>query len=328
MGPKVNVITAIRDSLDEAMAADERVIVLGEDVGQIGGVFRATEGLWQKYGPKRVIDMPIAEALIVGVAIGAALNGLRPVAEIQFADYIHPAFDQIVNEAAKIRYRSAGGFHCPIVVRAPAGGGIHGALYHSQSVEAYFCHAPGLKVVAPSNPYDAKGLLKAAILDPDPVIYFEFKATYRTVEGEVPDEDYIVPIGEAAIKRPGRDMTLLTYGMLVHESLKAAERLAEAGIEVEVIDLRTLLPLDKNTILTSVRRTSKVLIVHEANKTGGLGAELAAIISEEAFEDLDGPIVRLTGPDVPAMPFAPTLEAAFMPNADKIVEAARRLDAY
>lgn len=326
--PRVNVIKAIRDGLAEEMAADERVIVLGEDVGKIGGVFRATDGLWQKYGPKRVIDMPIAEALIVGVAIGAALNGLRPVAEIQFADYIHPAFDQIVNEAAKIRYRSAGGFHCPIVVRAPAGGGIHGALYHSQSVEAYFCHAPGLKVVAPSNPYDAKGLLKAAIRDPDPVIYFEFKATYRTVEGQVPEEDYIVPIGQAAVKRAGQDLTLLTYGMMVHESLKAAEIVANEGIDIEVVDLRTLLPLDRATILASVRKTSKVLIVHEANKTGGLGAELAAIIAEEAFEYLDGPITRLTGPDVPAMPFAPTLEAAFMPNAAKIAEAARELYAY
>jgi 2-oxoisovalerate dehydrogenase E1 component beta subunit len=326
--PKINVIQAIRDALDEEMAADERVIVLGEDVGRIGGVFRATDGLWQKYGDKRVIDMPIAEALIVGAAIGAALNGLRPVAEIQFADYIHPAFDQIVNEAAKIRYRSAGGFHCPIVVRAPAGGGIHGALYHSQSVEAYFCHAPGLKVVAPSNPYDAKGLLKAAIRDPDPVVYFEFKATYRSIEDEVPEADYLVPIGLAEVKRSGQDLSLLTYGLMVHESLKAAETLAGEGIEVEVIDLRTLLPLDKDTILASVRKTSKVLIVHEANKTAGLGAELAAIISEEAFEYLDGPITRVTGPDVPAMPFAPTLEAAFMPNAAKIADAARELDAF
>ncbi len=326
--PKINVISAIRDALDEEMAADERVIVLGEDVGRIGGVFRATDGLWEKYGPKRIIDMPIAEAAIVGAAIGAALNGLRPVAEIQFADYIHPAFDQIVNEAAKIRYRSAGGFHCPLVIRAPAGGGIHGALYHSQSVEAYFCHAPGLKVVAPSNPYDAKGLLKAAIRDPDPVLYFEFKATYRTIEGDVPDDDYLVPIGVAEVKRVGQDMTLLTYGMMLHEALKAAQTVAAEGIDIEVIDLRTLLPLDKETILASVRKTSKVLIVHEANKTGGLGAELAAIISEEAFEYLDAPLTRLTGPDVPAMPFAPTLENAFMPNATKIAAAARELDAY
>nr|BAL57586.1 transketolase domain protein [uncultured Chloroflexota bacterium] len=325
---RINVIKAIRDALDEEMAADERVIVLGEDVGRLGGVFRATEGLWQKYGDKRVIDMPIAEASIVGVAIGAALNGLRPVAEIQFADYIHPAFDQIVNEAAKIRYRSAGGFHCPIVIRAPAGGGIHGALYHSQSVEAYFCHAPGLKVVAPATPYDAKGLLKAAIRDPDPVVYFEFKATYRTIEEEVPEEDYVVPIGQAAVRRSGQHLTLLTYGAMVHPSLKAAQMLAEEEIEVEVIDLRTLLPLDRQTILASVQKTGKVLIVHEANKTGGLGAELAALIVEEAFEYLDGPIVRLTGPDVPAMPFAPTLEAAFMPDVTKIVQAARQLDAY
>lgn len=325
---KTNVIDAIRAALDEEMAADERVIVLGEDVGRMGGVFRATAELWQKYGAKRVIDMPIAEAAIVGVAIGAALNGLRPVAEIQFADYIHPAFDQIVNEAAKIRYRSAGGFHCPIVVRAPAGGGIHGALYHSQSVEAYFCHAPGLKVVAPSNPYDAKGLLKAAIRDPDPVIYFEFKATYRTIETEVPEDDYLVPIGVAAIKRSGQDLTLLTYGTMVHESLTAAKLVAAEGIDLEVIDLRTLLPLDRDTILASVCKTGKVLIVHEANKTGGLGAELAAVISEAVFDYLDGPIMRVAGPDVPAMPFAPTLETAFMPNAAKIAAAARELDAY
>lgn len=326
--PEINVITAIRNALDEEMAADERVIVLGEDVGKIGGVFRATEGLWEKYGAKRVIDMPIAEAAIVGAAIGAALNGLRPVAEIQFADYIHPAFDQIVNEAAKIRYRSAGGFHCPIVVRAPAGGGIHGALYHSQSVEAYFCHAPGLKVVVPATPYDAKGLLKAALRDPDPVVYFEHKATYRTVTGEVPDEDYIVPIGLAEVKRAGRDLTLLTYGTMVHESLTAAETLAGEGIDVEVIDLRTLLPFDRETIVASARKTSKILIVHEANKTCGFGAELVATINEEAFGYLDGPIMRLTGPDVPAIPFAPTLEEAFMPSAEKIADAARRLDAY
>ncbi|HBY93207.1 MAG: alpha-ketoacid dehydrogenase subunit beta [Ardenticatenaceae bacterium] len=326
--PKINVITAIRDALDEEMAADERVIVMGEDVGKIGGVFRATEGLWQKYGGKRVIDMPIAEGAIVGAAIGAALNGMRPVAEIQFVDYMHPAFDQIVNEAAKIRYRSAGGFHCPIVVRAPSGGGIHGALYHSQSLEAFFCHSPGLKVVAPATPYDAKGLLKAAIRDPDPVVYLESKATYRTVTGEVPVEDYIVPIGVADVKRRGEHLTFLTYGAMVHEALKAADRLAGEDIDVEVVDLRTLAPLDCEAILASVRRTGKVLIIHEANKTCGLGAELAALINEEAFEYLDAPIRRLTGPDVPAIPFASSLEAAFMPSAEKIVQVARRLAAY
>lgn len=326
--PTVNVITAIRDALDEEMAADDSVIVLGEDVGKIGGVFRGTDGLWEKYGAKRVIDMPIAEASIVGAAIGAALNGMRPVAEIQFADYIHPAFDQIVNEAAKIRYRSAGGFHCPIVVRAPAGGGIHGALYHSQSVEAFFCHAPGLKVVAPATPYDAKGLLKAAIRDPDPVVYFEFKATYRTITGEVPDTDYVVPIGPADVKRAGRHLSILTYGAMVHACLDAAEALADEGIEVEVVDLRTLLPFDRETILASARKTGKVLVVHEANKTGGFGAELMATVMEEAFDYLDGPIRRLTGPDVPAIPFAPTLEDAFMPDAEKIADAARRLAAY
>lgn len=326
--PRVNVITAIRDALDEEMAADERVIILGEDVGKVGGVFRGTEGLWQKFGGKRVIDTPIAEASIVGAAIGAALNGMRPVAEIQFVDYMHPAFDQIVNEAAKIRYRSAGGFHCPIVVRAPSGGGIHGGLYHSQSLETYFCHSPGLKVVAPATPHDAKGLLKAAIRDPDPVVYLEFKATYRSITGEVPVEDYVVPIGVADVKRPGEHMTLLTYGMMLHESLKAAELLAQEDLDIEVVDLRTLAPLDRQTILASARKTGKVLIVHEANKTCGLGAELVALINEEAFDYLDAPVQRLAGPDVPAIPFASTLEAAFMPNAAKIAQAARRLAAY
>ena len=239
-----SVIEAIRDALDEEMAADERVLVLGEDV-QLGGVFRATEGLLEKYGAGRVIDTPLAESSIVGVAFGAAVNGLRPVAEIQFADFIHPAMNQIINEAAKMRYRSGGDFGCPIVVRAPFGGGVHGALYHSQSVEALFCHIPGLKVVVPSTPYDAKGLLKAAIRDEDPVLFFEHKRTYRLIKDEVPDEDYDLPIGRAEVRREGDDVTVLTYGNMVHQTLEAAAVLSEEGIEAHVVDLRTLLPLDR-----------------------------------------------------------------------------------
>jgi 2-oxoisovalerate dehydrogenase E1 component beta subunit len=250
------------------------------------------------------------------------------VAEIQFADFIFPAMDQIVNEAARIRYRSNGGWGCPIVIRAPFGGGVHGALYHSQSVEAFFTHVPGLKVVVPSTPADAKGLLKAAIRDPDPVLVFEHKATYRGVKGEVPEGDYVVPIGKARVIRPGRQLTVLAYGLMAHYALAAAETVAGEGIDVEVVDLRSLRPLDKETMLGSVKKTGKVLIVHEDNKMGGFGAELAAIIGEEAFEYLDGPITRLAGPEAPAMPFAPPLEAAFMINPAKIADAIRTLAAY
>jgi 2-oxoisovalerate dehydrogenase E1 component beta subunit len=320
------VIEALRDALHEEMQRDERVLVMGEDVEE-GGVFRATEGFLAEFGPGRIIDTPLAESLIVGVAIGAALNGMRPVAEIQFADFIHPAMDQIVSEAARMRYRSNGAFSCPMVIRAPSGGGIHGALYHSQNVEALFAHVPGLKVVAPSTPYDAAGLLKAAIRDDDPVLFFEHKKTYRLIKGEVPEQDYVVPIGKAAVVRQGKDLSILTYGLAVHQCLEAAEALAQE-VSVEVVDLRTLAPLDKEAILESVRKTGKALIVHEDNLTGGIGGEVAAIIAEEAFDYLDGPVMRLAMPDVPAVPYSPPLEEYCLLNPDKIAAAIRKLAGY
>ena len=321
-------IEAIRDALDEEMGADPSVLLMGEDVQQ-GGVFRATAGLLDKYGAGRVIDTPLAESSIVGVAIGAAFNGMRPVAEIQFADFIHPAFNQIVSEAARIRYRSNGAVGCPLVIRAPFGGGIHGALYHSQSVEALFFHVPGLKIVVPSTPADAKGLLRAAIRDDDPVLYFEHKRAYRLLKDEVPEGDYTVPIGPAQVRREGDDVTVFAYGYMLHEALAAAQRLSEEdGIEACVVDLRTLSPLDRGGILEGARRTGKVLIVHEDNLTGGVGAEVAAIIAQEAFESLDGPIMRLAAPDVPAFPYAAPLEDFCLPNAEKIADAVRRLAAY
>jgi 2-oxoisovalerate dehydrogenase E1 component beta subunit len=320
------VIEALRDALHEEMQRDERVLVMGEDVEE-GGVFRATEGFLAEFGPGRIIDTPLSESLIVGVAIGAALNGMRPVAEIQFADFIHPAMDQIVSEAARMRYRSNGAFSCPMVIRAPSGGGIHGALYHSQNVEALFAHVPGLKVVAPSTPYDAAGLLKAAIRDDDPVLFFEHKKTYRLIKGEVPEQDYVVPIGKAAVVRQGKDLSILTYGLAVHQCLEAAEALAQE-VSVEVVDLRTLAPLDKEAILESVRKTGKALIVHEDNLTGGIGGEVAAIIAEEAFDYLDGPVMRLAMPDVPAVPYSPPLEEYCLLNPDKIAAAIRKLAGY
>jgi 2-oxoisovalerate dehydrogenase E1 component beta subunit len=321
-------IEAIREALDEEMAVDSGVLVMGEDV-QEGGVFRATEGLLEKYGPGRVIDMPLAESSIVGIAIGAAFNGMRPVAEIQFADFIHPAMNQIISEAARIHYRSNGTFSCPIVIRASFGGGIHGGLHHSQSLEALFFHVPGLKIVIPSTPADAKGLLRAAIRDEDPVIYFEHKRAYRLLKDDVPDGDYTTPIGPAEVRREGDDVTVFAYGLMVHETLNAAQRLSqEDGIEACVVDLRTLAPLDRDAILEGARRTGKVLIVHEDNLTGGVGAEVAALIAEHAFESLDGPIMRLAAPDVPAFPFAAPLEEFCLPNAEKIADAIRRLAAY
>jgi 2-oxoisovalerate dehydrogenase E1 component beta subunit len=323
------LIEAIREGLFQEMEGDERVIVLGEDVGKRGGVFRVTDGLMDKFGEMRVIDSPLAESSIVGVAIGAAVNGLLPIAEIQFIDFILPAVDQIVSEAAKFRYRSAGDFNCPIVIRTPYGGGIHGALYHSQSLEAMFTHIPGLKVVAPVDPYDAKGLLRASVHDPDPVIFLEHKRAYRAVKGEVPDEPYEVPIGKAKIVREGSDLTIVSYGWYLQECIAAAEEVAQSQqVSVEIIDLRTLRPLDTETILTSVMKTGKALIVHEANKFGGLGGEISAIIAEEAFAYLDGPIVRLAGPEVPAMPYSPPLEKAFMSDKNDIRAAIEKLAAY
>ncbi len=326
--PTKTIIEAVQDALREEMERDSRVIVLGEDVGLKGGVFKATAGLYEKFGEMRVIDSPLAESSIVGVAIGLALNGMRPVAEIQFADFIHPAFNQIVNEAARFRYRSNGAYGVPMVIRAPYGGGIHGGLYHSQCVEAFFAHVPGLKVVAPSTPYDTKGLLKAAIRDEDPVLFFEHKKTYRLIRGEVPDGDYTVPIGKARVVREGKHLTVISYGLSVYYALEAAETVADEGIDVEVIDLRTLRPLDKDTVLESVKKTSKVLIAYEDNKFCGYGAEIAAIIAEEAFEHLDAPIMRLAGPEVPAVPFATPLEEWFMPSPEKTANAVRELAAY
>jgi 2-oxoisovalerate dehydrogenase E1 component beta subunit len=321
------LIEAVTDALREEMERDPSVIVLGEDVGVHGGVFRATDGLQKQFGAERVIDTPLAELGIAGVAIGAAMNGLRPVAEIQFADYIHPAFDQIVNEAAKIRYRSNGAFGCPIVVRAPFGAGVHGGLYHSQSVEALFYHVPGLKIVIPSTPYDCKGLLKSSIRDPDPVIFFEHKKSYRRVKGEVPEDDYTVPLSVADVKREGSDISAITYGVGVHLALEAAEMIEADGVSVEVLDLRTIVPMDKETIASSVAKTNKVLIVHEDNKTGGVGAEIAATIAEDHFEQLDGPILRVAAADT-HIPYAPTLEEAVIPNVDDVLTALRRLAAY
>ncbi len=320
-----NLIDGIREAMHEEMARDERVVLLGEDVGKRGGVFRATEGLIDDFGEQRVIDAPLGESGIVGVAIGMALNGLVPIAEIQFADFIHPAFNQIVSEAAKIRYRSDNDFHVPMVIRAPFGGGVHGGLYHSQSVEAFFMHVPGLKVVIPSTPADAKGLLKSAIRDEDPVVFFEHKRSYRLVRGEIPEGDVTVPIGKARLVREGKDLSIFAYGLMAFYAEQAADALAKEGISAEVIDLRTLLPLDREAILQSVARTHRALIVHEANHTMGAGAEVAATIAEGALYELDAPIRRLTGPDIPAMPFNTPQEEHFMPNPEKIAQAAREL---
>jgi 2-oxoisovalerate dehydrogenase E1 component beta subunit len=325
--PEMTLIEAVRQALHEEMERDSSVIVLGEDVGKHGGVFRATDGLQRAFGEERVIDTPLAELGIAGVAVGAAMNGLRPVAEMQFADYIHPAFDQIVNEAAKIRYRSNGAFGCPIVVRAPFGAGVHGGLYHSQSVEALFYHVPGLKIVVPSTPYDCKGLLKAAVRDDDPVLFFEHKKSYRRVKGEVPSDEYVLPIGQADLKREGTDLSIITYGVGVHMALEAAEAVASEGVSVEVLDLRTLAPMDREAIAASVRKTNKALILHEDNKTGGVGAEVSAFLAEELFEDLDGPIMRVAAADC-HIPYAPSLEAVIIPNAQDVIQAARKLAAY
>src|SRR5438105_4401701 len=326
--PTKNVLEAVRDGMFEEMQRDPRVLVLGDDVGRHGGVFRATDGLWKEFGDMRVIDTPLAELSIVGIAIGLALNGMLPIAEIQFADFMAPAFDQIVNEAARMRYRSAGDWTCPLVIRAPYGGGIHGALYHSQCVESFYAHVPGLKVICPATPYDAKGLLKAAVRDPDPVIFFEHKKTYRLIKGEVPDGDYSVPIGKADVKREGEHLSVFTYGMMLHHSLEAAERVARDGISVEVVDLRTLRPLDTEAVLASARKTGKCLIVYEDNQFGGYGAEVAALIAEHAFDSLDGPVMRLGSPEAPAVPFSTPMEEWFMLNPDKIEAAIRTLAAY
>jgi 2-oxoisovalerate dehydrogenase E1 component beta subunit len=321
-----NVVQTIHDTLWDEMTSDDRVLVMGEDVGARGGVFRVTAGFLEEFGEQRVIDTPLAESSIVGVAIGMALRGLFPVAEIQFADFIHPAFDQLVSEAARIRYRSAGDFDCPLVVRAPWGGGVHGALYHSQSIESFYGHVPGLKTVVPSTPYDVKGLLRASISDPDPVLFLEHKKTYRLIKGDVPDEPYEVPIGVADVKREGEDLTVVAYGLMLHYCLEAAERLQqEEGMSAEVVDLRTIAPLDRRTVLDSVRKTSKAMVVYEDNRTFGAGAEVVATIAEELLFELDGPLVRIGGPDIPAMPFSTPLEHYYMPDVDRIYAEMKEL---
>jgi pyruvate/2-oxoglutarate/acetoin dehydrogenase E1 component len=323
----ITLLEAIRQGLWEEMERDERVFILGEDVGAYGGAFKMTDGFLQKFGEERVIDTPISESAIVGAACGAAMMGLRPVAEMQFIDFISCAFDMITNYAAKSRYRQDIGL--PMVVRGPCGGGVHGGPFHSQNVEAFFLNTPGLKMVEPSTPYDAKGLIKAAIRDEDPVLFFEHKLLYRNpkIKQEVPTEDYIVPIGKAAVRRTGNDLTIITYGAMVYTALEAAEKLEQEGIDAEVIDLRTLLPIDRETILESVKKTSKVIILHEATRTGGMAGELTAIINEGAFEYLDGPVMRVTSIDTP-VPYAPPLEEFFLPQVEDVLKAARSLAAY
>ncbi len=318
-------VEAIRQGIWEEMARDESVFVLGEDVGAYGGAFKVTAGLLDEFGEDRVIDTPISESAIVGAAIGAAMMGMRPIAEMQFADFISCAFDQITNFAAKCRYRWSAGV--PIVVRGPSGGGVHGGPFHSQNPEMYFVHTPGLKVVCPATAYDAKGLMKAAIRDPDPVLFFEHKFLYRRIKAELPADDYVVPIGKAAIRRNGSDVSVITYGAMVFVALDAARELEKEGIDVEVVDLRSLLPYDKETVLESVKRTNKVILLHEDTRTGGFAGELAATISEEAFDHLDGPIRRITAPDTP-VPYSPPLEEFFLPKVSDIVRIARELNAY
>jgi pyruvate dehydrogenase E1 component beta subunit len=319
--PVWNIIQAVNDALRLEMRRDPRVVVLGEDVGKFGGVFRATTGLYDEFGPERVFDTPLAEAGIIGSAVGMALYGLRPVPEIQFADFIYPAYDQIVNELAKFRYRSGGQYPCPVVIRTPYGGGIRGGHYHSQSPEAYFVHTPGLKVVVPSNPYDAKGLLIASIRGQDPVIFMEPKRVYRAAKGEVPEGDYSVEIGKAKVVREGKQVTLLCYGAMVHTCLEAAQLSEKDGFDPEIIDLRTLLPLDTETVLESVRKTGRVVIAHEAPKTCGYGAELAALIAEKALLSLEAPIVRVAGFDTP---FPYTLENEYLPSPDRVALAIKQ----
>jgi 2-oxoisovalerate dehydrogenase E1 component beta subunit len=327
MPKELSYLEAIREAMVEEMRRDPKVFVLGEDVGPYGGAFGVTQGMYDEFGELRVLDTPISESAIIGVSIGAALRGYRPIAEMQFADFISCGFDQIVNQAATLRYRYGGRAAVPIVVRAPSGGNVGGGLYHSQNPEGWFIHRPGLKVVAPSTAYDAKGLLKAAIRDDNPVIYVEHKYLYRRAKGPVPEGDEIVPIGSAAVRREGSDATLITYGAMVQASLEAADALSKEGVEVEVIDLRTLLPLDMAAIFASVEKTSRALVVHEDVKTLGVGAEISARIMEERFDRLDAPVLRVTYPDTHP-PFSNVLEAANLPNPQKIADALRRLAAY
>jgi len=322
--PQMTIVQAVNNALREEMRRDDRVIVLGEDVGRNGGVFRCTEGLLDEF-PDRVFDTPLAEAGIIGTAIGMALYGLRPVPEIQFMDFIYPAFDQIVSEAAKIRYRSGGQYSVPMTIRTPFGGGIRGGHYHSQSSEAYFCHTPGLKVVVPSTPTDAKGLLTASMRDPDPTLFLEPKKLYRAFREDVPEGEVLVPLGEARVRRPGKDVSLFAYGYMVNVCLEAADRAAQKGIEAEVVDLRTLVPLDVPAVLASVKKTGRAVVVNEAPRTCGYGAEVSATIAESAIEYLHGPIVRVAGFDTP-FPYA--LEDVYMPNADRVLAGIDKVMAF
>lgn len=323
-----SLIEAIREAITEEMVRDSKVFVMGEDVGIRGGVFLATQGLSEQFGADRIIDAPLAEASIMGIALGAAFRGMRPIPEVQFSDFVWPSVNQLIGEAARTCYGTNGALPVPMVIRMPYGGGIRGGLFHSQNVETHFFHTPGLKVIAPGTPYDAKGLLKSAIRDNNPVVFLEHKKTYRLVRGEVPDEEYTLPIGKADVKRVGSNVTVVSYGLTLHYCLEAAEDLAAQGVDVEVVDLRTLTPLDTETILDSVKKTGKLAIVHEDNITGGVGAEVAAVAVEQAFEYLDAPVMRICGPDVPTMPFAQTLEDAYMPSPEKIADGLRKLAVY
>jgi 2-oxoisovalerate dehydrogenase E1 component beta subunit len=323
--PVMTYVEAIRQGLWEEMERDDSVLILGEDVGVYGGAFKVTKGFLERFGERRVIDTPLSESVIIGAGTGAAIHGLRPVVEMQFSDFMACGFDQITNFAAKCRYRW--GASVPLVVRAPSGGGVHGGPFHSQNPEMPYVHTPGLKVVQPSTAYDAKGLIKASIRDNDPVIFLEHKNLYRSIKDDVPGEDYTIPLGKAAVRREGSDLSVITYGWMVHVALEAAGKLAREGIEIEVLDLRTLAPYDKEAVLATARKTSKVILLHEDTLTGGLGGELSSLISEHAFEYLDGPLVRITAPDTP-VPYSPPLEEAFLPNVEKVVEKARWLHRY
>ncbi|HSS45752.1 MAG TPA: alpha-ketoacid dehydrogenase subunit beta [Thermoanaerobaculia bacterium] len=323
--PETTYLEAIREGILEEMDRDERVFLLGEYIGVYGGAFKVTDGLLERFGEQRVIDTPLSETAIVGAAVGAAMMGLRPVAEMQFADFVSCAFDMITNFAAKSRYRT--GIGVPLVVRGPSGGGVHGGPFHSQNPEAYFAHTPGLKVVQPATAYDAKGLIKAAIRDEDPVLYFEHKFLYRRVKETLPAEDYVVPIGKALVRREGRDLSVITYGAMVWTALEAAKTLETEGIDAEIVDLRTLFPMDEETVLNSVAKTNRAILLHEATRTGGIGAEIAAVLSERCFEYLDAPLLRVTAPDTP-VPYAPAMEEFFLPNTEKLCRAARALAGY
>jgi 2-oxoisovalerate dehydrogenase E1 component beta subunit len=326
--PEITMVEAVRLAMKEEMERDESVVILGEDVGPYGGAFKATEGLYQQFGEKRVLDMPISESAIIGVALGMAIMGYRPIAEIQFADFISCGFDQIVNQAATLRYRTAGDMHAPMVIRAPSAAGVHGGLYHSQSPEGWFAHTPGLKVIVPSSAFDAKGLLKAAIRDNDPVIFFEPKYLYRRAKDEAPEEDYIVPIGQANLLQQGEDVTVITYGTMVNPCRSAIRKLKEEqDLSVELIDLRTIMPLDRKTLYASVKKTNRVVLVYEDHKTLGIGAEIAALLAEELFEYLDAPIVRVASPDTP-VPFSPPLEEFYLPKEADVIAAVHRVIEY